>query len=75
MDICSGSQLAIAAEAIALQTKIAAKAFADTRILSRVLTRGHSAIEMFSARCIDVAQVANLRLLTPLPIALFLYRH
>jgi hypothetical protein len=61
IDICSGNQLAIADETIALRIKIAANTFADTRIRSRALARGHAGIEMFSARCIAVAQVANLR--------------
>src|SRR5436309_1321863 len=61
IDICSGSQLAVATETISVQIKIAANVFTDTRVRSRALARGHAAIEMFSARCIAVPQVANLR--------------
>ena len=51
--------LAIAADAIALAIKIAANVIAETRGRCRALARGHAAIEMFSARSIEVAQVAN----------------
>jgi len=51
----------MAAETIALQTKITANTFADTRVRSRDLARGHPAMEMFSARCIEVALIGNLR--------------
>src|SRR5690242_6632499 len=52
IDTCSGSQLAIAAETIALPIKIAANTIADTRGRGRALERGHAASEMFSARSI-----------------------
>lgn len=66
IDICSGSQLAIAAERIELIIKIVANTLAVTRIRSPAFARGQAAIEMFSARCIDVAQIGNLRYLATL---------
>jgi hypothetical protein len=52
IDAVNGTQLANAADMSALAIRMAANIFADTLARSRAVTRGHVAIEMFSARSI-----------------------